>query len=280
MRRFARFGWAGVIAWALAAPAPLMANGDDFTFKRVKPPSSGTAKRITVQIKPGDGPKPVKKKEPKPAVADGAAPAVPAAPGAPAGRYAWFWDTVSPALADSGPGRLEPALSTIRNAPAGGAVRAPRLDTMMGIAQAHAKEILLTTAGTRVSPALVLAVISVESAGRVDAVSHAGAEGLMQLMPATAARFGVSDRRNAGQNIRGGVTFLDFLMEKFAGDPILVLAGYNAGENSIAPNGGVPPYAETRDYVPKVLAAFEVARSLCMTRPELVSDGCVFSFPS
>ena len=102
----------------------------------------------------------------------------------------------------------------------------------------------------------------------------------MQLMPATAARFGVSDRWNAGQNIRGGVAFLDFLMEKFAGDPILVLAGYNAGENSIAPNGGVPPYAETRDYVPKVLAAFEVARSLCMTRPELVSDGCVFSFPS
>jgi len=282
MQRFARIALSVALACALGLPTAGSATEDDFTFKRVKPPAAGSSKRITVQIKPGDGPKPVKPRpraapEPEPDRAD---PAVPPPAASATGRYAWFWDGVSPDLTATGPGRLEPALSVLRNPPAGQGVRAPRLDTLMGIAQAHAKEIMLTTAGTKVSPALVLAVISVESAGRVDAVSSAGAEGLMQLMPATASRFGVSDSKNAGQNIKGGVAFLDFLMQKFAGDPILVLAGYNAGENSIVPNGGVPPYAETRDYVPKVLAAFEVARSLCMTRPELVSDGCVFSFPS
>ena len=137
-------------------------------------------------------------------------------------------------------------------------------------------EILRSTVGTNVSPALVLAVISVESAGRADAVSSAGAQGLMQLMPATAARFGVRDSFLPAQNIAGGVKYLNWLMEEFGNDPILVLAGYNAGEGSIRKHSGVPPYAETRDYVPKVLAAFQVARALCATPPELVSDGCVF----
>ena len=117
---------------------------------------------------------------------------------------------------------------------------------------------------------------SVESAGRADALSGAGAQGLMQLMPATAARFGVTNAFDPADNIAGGVRFLDFLMETFDGDPIMVLAGYNAGENSIPKHKGVPPYSETRDYVPKVLAAFSVARGLCLTPPELVSDGCVF----
>ena len=130
--------------------------------------------------------------------------------------------------------------------------------------------------GTKVSPALALAVIAVESAGRSDAVSTAGAEGLMQLMPATAARFDVADSFDARQNIRGGIRYLDWLMGRFDGDPILALAGYNAGEGAVTRHGGVPPFAETRDYVPKVLAAFSVARGLCATPPVLVSDGCVF----
>ena len=117
----------------------------------------------------------------------------------------------------------------------------------------------------------------VESGGRVDAVSSAGAQGLMQLMPATAERFGVSNAMDASDNIKGGIAFLDFLMKKFEGDPILVLAGYNAGENSIGSNDGVPPFVETRDYVPKVLAAYETARGLCRTQPMLLSDGCVFN---
>ena len=75
----------------------------------------------------------------------------------------------------------------------------------------------------------------------------------------------------------GGVAFLDFLMKEFDRDPILVLAGYNAGEGAVKSHKGVPPYSETRDYVPKVLAAFKTAKGLCRTPPQLVSDGCVFN---
>ena len=84
------------------------------------------------------------------------------------------------------------------------------------------------------------------------------------------------DRTNAGQNIDGGVKYLNFLMEEFDRDPILVLAAYNAGEGAVRKNEGVPNYEETRAYVPKVLAAWKVARGLCVTPPELISDGCVF----
>ena len=99
----------------------------------------------------------------------------------------------------------------------------------------------------------------------------------MQLMPDTAARFGVSDSFEPTQNIQGGVKYLDWLMEEFERDPILVLAGYNAGEGSVRKHEGVPPFAETRDYIPKVLAAFQVAKGLCQTPPELITDGCVFA---
>ena len=99
----------------------------------------------------------------------------------------------------------------------------------------------------------------------------------MQLMPATAERFGVADRLVSAENIRGGVAYLDWLLGHFDGDPVLALAGYNAGEGSVRDNAGVPPYAETRAYVPKVLAAWTVARGLCQTPPVLISDGCVFA---
>jgi soluble lytic murein transglycosylase-like protein len=99
----------------------------------------------------------------------------------------------------------------------------------------------------------------------------------MQLMPATAARFSVADPMAPGENIRGGVAYLDWLMETFDGDPVMVLAAYNAGEGAVRKHQGVPPFAETRDYVPKVLAAFATARGLCSTPPELISDGCVFA---
>ena len=160
---------------------------------------------------------------------------------------------------------------------ASGQVASPRLQHMQDIARRNGIDILRSTVGTHVSPALVLAVITVESNGRADAQSHAGAQGLMQLMPDTALRFGVTDSMMPGQNIAGGVKYLDWLMQEFDRDPILVLAGYNAGEGSVHRHGGVPPFAETRDYVPKVLAAFQVAKGLCQTPPELISDGCVFA---
>ena len=71
---------------------------------------------------------------------------------------------------------------------------------------------------------------------------------------------------------------LDLIYEReFKGDVVLALAGYNAGENAVKKHGGVPPYTETRDYIPKVLAAYEVARGLCKTQPELITDACALN---
>ncbi|WP_159965457.1 lytic transglycosylase domain-containing protein [Profundibacterium mesophilum] len=232
----------------------------DFTFKRLKPPAPGTKRRITVQIT----------QPPPPAAIESArAAAVPAARGA----LDWFWREVPPAGA--GLGGVDAALAVLRNAPAGQRLPEPRLDALRKIAAIHGREILLATIGTRVSPALVLAVIAVESGGRADARSRAGAAGLMQLMPDTAARFGVRDSLHPPENIRGGVTYLDWLMSHFDNDPVLALAGYNAGEGAVRSHAGVPPFAETRSYVPKVLTAWNVARGLCLTPPRLITDGCV-----
>jgi soluble lytic murein transglycosylase-like protein len=258
-------------SWAAAeSPKPFA----DFSAKRVKPPTSKATvgKRITVQIDPSATPAAVAAPSTPPAQT-ALAPAP--APKAPLGKYVWFWDKVSPNLGQSAPNNLEIAMSAI--AGAAQPVRAPRLQALQDIATLHGKDILLSTINTKVSPALVLAVISVESAGKADAISSAGATGLMQLMPATAERFGVTDRTVATDNIAGGVKYLDWLMGEFKGDPIMVLAGYNAGEGNVRKHDGVPPFAETRDYVPKVLAAFQVAKGLCLTPPELVSDGCVFA---
>ncbi|WP_136441115.1 lytic transglycosylase domain-containing protein [Pacificoceanicola onchidii] len=275
---FSRVLVALICALSIAAPAAAESSFPSFSAKRVKPPAPGTKKRITIQIapraEPAIPPRPSKPAEPQSSVAETA----PAKPAAPKGRYAWYWDKVSPELSATGPGRLSAALDGLARGPGGQTVAAPRLQALQDIASTHGRDILMASIGTKVSPAFALAVISVESAGKADAKSGAGAEGLMQLMPATAERFGVTDSFDAAQNIKGGVAFLDFLMEKFEGDPLLVLAGYNAGENSIGTHNGVPPYAETRDYVPKVLAAFQVARGLCVTPPELVSDGCAFHF--
>jgi hypothetical protein len=105
-----------------------------------------------------------------------------------------------------------------------------------------------------VSPALVKAVIQVESEWDTLAVSSKGARGLMQLMPFTAERFGVADSFDARQNIFGGVRYLRLLLDQFGGDVDLALAGYNAGENAVVRYGGVPPFKETRSYVDKIQA--------------------------
>jgi soluble lytic murein transglycosylase-like protein len=103
-----------------------------------------------------------------------------------------------------------------------------------------------------VEEAVVRAVIHAESAYRPNAVSHAGAQGLMQLIPATASRFGVSDPFDPAQNIQGGVKYLAWLMKRYSSDLTLVAAAYNAGEGAVDRNGGVPPYSETRRYVQRV----------------------------
>lgn len=251
----------------------------DFTFKRIGAPKSTSAKRITVQIDPEEQAErlasaPLPPPE-NPIPRGGRAPGLePAAPSGPS-EYDWYWKAVSPALSD-GAGRFSHALMALTQGPDGAVVRGPRLQHLRDIADTHGADILKATIGTEVSPALALAVISVESAGRADAVSSAGAIGLMQLIPATADRFGVDDSKDPRQNIKGGIAYLDWLMKEFDRDPLMVIAAYNAGENAVKKNGGVPPFAETRAYVPKVLAAWSVARGLCRTPPELVSDGCVF----
>jgi soluble lytic murein transglycosylase-like protein len=104
-------------------------------------------------------------------------------------------------------------------------------------------------------PALVLAVMATESNFNAAAVSPKNAQGLMQLMPGTAARFGVRDTLDPVQNMRGGMAYLRWLLATFQGDIALVAAAYNAGERAVERYLGVPPYAETRSYVLKVLAA-------------------------
>lgn len=191
------------------------------------------------------------------------------------GQSDWFWQAISPTL-PADPGRFWAAQDLLAASPDAANLSVPRLTTLNRIIADHGADILMASIDTGVSPALVLAVMAVESAGRSEAVSHAGAQGLMQLIPDTAMRFGVTDPFDARQNIRGGVAYLDWLLEEFDGDPLLALAGYNAGEGAVRRNNGVPPFAETRDYVPKVLAAWMMARSLCRSPPELISDGCVF----
>ena len=251
----------------------------DFTFRRVGVPQPGATNRITVQIAPTapSGPS-----APAAAGTTGIAPRAPGEPAiaglapAPSG-VEWYWDAISPSLSDSNGVSLEDAVAALKTAPEGQGIPAPRLQGMTELANRYGVEILTATIGTDVSPALVLAVISVESAGRSDAVSSAGAQGLMQLMPPTAERFGVTDPFDVRDNIKGGTAYLDWLLNDFDNKVIFALAGYNAGEGAVRNNNGVPPYAETRAYVPKVLAAWEVARGLCITPPELVTDGCVFA---
>jgi len=236
----------------------------DFSAKRVKAPKPGASPKIDVQIgqtSPENDAKPTSANAPTIGGAQ---------------KYAWFWEAISPEMEVEEPNRFERALQRVTQPPGGTELNVMRLQELQEIAAKFQTEILTATVGTMVSPALVLAVIAVESSGVEAAESAAGARGLMQLMPATVERFGVSDPLVAADNIQGGVAFLDLLMAAFDRDPLLVLAGYNAGENAVREAGGVPDYPETRDYVPKVLATYALARGLCRTPPELITDGCVF----
>jgi soluble lytic murein transglycosylase len=125
-------------------------------------------------------------------------------------------------------------------------IKAPAVES------AYDNLILISARAHRVEPALVKAVIAAESNFRSDAVSRAGAQGLMQLMPATAASLGIEDAFHPRENVDGGTRYLRAMLDRF-GDVRRALAAYNAGPEAVDYYEGIPPYRETRNYVIRVL---------------------------
>lgn len=116
--------------------------------------------------------------------------------------------------------------------------------------------IFVTCAKYKIDPALVKAIIHTESNFNPYAVSAAGAEGLMQLMPETADMVEVADTLDPHSNIEGGIRYFKYLLDKYKGNTRLSLAAYNAGEGNVAKYKGIPPFKETQDYVRRVLSLY------------------------
>ena len=212
-----------------------------------------------------------------PATAASPAPAV-APPGTPTRRrvsgqvYSYMKDGVRhftsrpPASGSGAVGVRTVAYSVIETCYACGVRAGVSFATVRLNTEAYSAEIAAAAREFGVEEAVVRAVIHAESAFNPMALSHAGAQGLMQLMPATARRFGVADSYDAGQNIRGGVQYLAWLLRRFNGDLTLAAAGYNAGEGAVDRHGGVPPYSETQRYVQRVGVLAERYRGVTAAR--------------
>jgi TPR repeat protein len=126
-----------------------------------------------------------------------------------------------------------------------------------------------------IDPQLVMAVIATESNFNPKAVSPKNAQGLMQLIPETAARFGVKQVFNPVENIKGGIAYLQWLMAYFQGEVPLVLAAYNAGEGAVERHKGIPPYNETQNYVKRITGVYK--RAVHPYSPDIVSPSAIIS---
>ena len=142
-------------------------------------------------------------------------------------------------------------------------------------AEAHQESIQKYSEKYGVSADLVKAVIAIESCYNSSAVSPKGAQGLMQLIPATAERFGVSDSFDTSQNIHGGTRYLSWLMKRYNGDLYKSIAAYNAGEGAVDKYKGIPPYNETQQYVRKVLAVYNGLSGKAIALPVVSASGKV-----
>ena len=143
--------------------------------------------------------------------------------------------------------------------PAGLAINRPEGAAAVDTLSRYRNEIEQAVGETGLAPELIAAVIAAESGGDADAVSPAGAVGLMQLMPDTATEVGVQDATHPGQNVLGGARYLKQMIDRF-GDLRLALAAYNAGPARVEQYGDIPPFAETRAYVDRIVSTLKETR--------------------
>ncbi len=153
------------------------------------------------------------------------------------------------------------AVDTVPDVPVVPASNTPRPEPRLTAADVHQ---LMTRAGAahNLDVDLLASVVRAESGGNRRAVSRTGAQGLMQLMPGTAAQLGVTDSFQADQNINGGTSYLDALLVRYHENLALALAAYNAGPGAVDKYHGVPPYRETRAYVARVIREFNRRKQL------------------
>lgn len=242
--------WAGV---GLAQSDPATGNPPpfpSFTFRSVTPPAPDhDGPRIDIRITGPEG---------TAGLPTGTEPS-------PSSAQAWFWSIISAAMPPD-PARFWAALALLETAPETSRLDVPRLTTLTRLSQAHGRHILRATVGTQVSPALVISVMAADTPDAPMA---------MRVPPTGAVRHGRTEP-DIDQVIADGVAYLDDMLTRFDRDPVLALAAYRMGEATVLDSGGVPEEAAVRDYVPRVLATWVQARALCLTPPELISDGCVF----